>query len=75
LDTETQAYSRRLNASQQRAVPDLVSRGVTKIRDAPVRNDVISRRSRSIRNRRSVKLTNRYSSRPEVQKTQVSGRS
>ena len=48
LDTETQAYSRRLNASQQRAVPDLIARGITEIRNAPVPQYVISSRSGSI---------------------------
>lgn len=49
LYPKAQAHSCCLNASQQRAVPDLVSRGVAEIRDAPVQDDVISSRSASIR--------------------------
>lgn len=72
LNTEAQAHSRCLNASQQRAVPDLVSRGVAEIRNAPVRQNVISGRSGSTGNTQDGVLTNRYNSRPENQKAQVS---
>jgi hypothetical protein len=47
LDSESQAHSCCLDASQQRAVPDLVSWGVTEIRDAPIQRNNISDRFKS----------------------------